>query len=63
MAKIASKPNTRGIKKVSDDIQYRTQLIGRDSRLTAGLAITRVAGIAIGVVAALVIVGIPLLLL
>ncbi len=62
MIKFSNKPNVRGIKKVAEDSKYRTQLIGRDGRLFAGIINTRVKGIAYGVAIALVLVGIPVVL-
>lgn len=58
---ISNKPNVRGIKKTVEDIRYRTQLIGRDQRLFAGLINTRVYGMAIGFVFAMLLVGLPVL--
>ena len=58
---LSNKPNVRGVKKVTEDIKYRTQLIGRDGRLFAGLIATRVSGMAMGFILALVLVGIPIL--
>ena len=62
MIKFSNKPNVRGIKKVAEDSKYRTQLIGRDGRLFAGIINTRVIGIAYGVILALALVGIPSIL-
>lgn len=56
---ISNKPNIRGIRKVAEDVKYRTQLIGRDQRLFAGLIATRLYGIALGFILAAVLVGIP----
>jgi tetrahydromethanopterin S-methyltransferase subunit F len=56
---ISNKPNIRGIRKVAADVKYRTQLIGRDQRLFAGLIATRVYGMALGFILAAVLVGIP----
>jgi len=56
MANIANKPNVRGIKKVSEDIKYRSQLIGREGRLFAGLISTRFTGIGLGIALAFVLV-------
>jgi tetrahydromethanopterin S-methyltransferase subunit F len=56
MVLISNKPNIRGIKKVAEDVKYRTQLIGRDQRLLAGLLATRIYGIAVGIILALVLV-------
>lgn len=58
---LSNKPNVRGIKNVVADMKYRTQLIGRDGRLFAGLIATRISGMAIGFILALVLVGIPLI--
>ncbi|KUK01239.1 MAG: tetrahydromethanopterin S-methyltransferase subunit [Methanobacteriaceae archaeon] len=52
--KLSSKPNVRGIKNVTEDIKYRTQLIGRDGRLFAGLIDTRISGISYGLVIAFI---------
>lgn len=60
MVKISSKPNVRGIKKVSSDIEYRSKLIGREGRLFAGLISTRFTGMALGLfLAVLFVVIIP----
>lgn len=59
---ISNKPNIRGIRKVAADVKYRTQLIGRDQRLFAGLIATRIEGMALGFILALVLVFIPYLL-
>jgi tetrahydromethanopterin S-methyltransferase subunit F len=58
---ISNKPNVRGIKKTVEDIRYRTQLIGRDQRLFAGLINTRVYGMAIGFIFAMLLVGLPVI--
>ena len=58
---ISNKPNIRGIRKVAEDVKYRTALIGRDQRLFAGLIATRVYGIAMGFILALLLVGLPIL--
>jgi tetrahydromethanopterin S-methyltransferase subunit F len=60
MILISNKPNVRGIKKVVEDIKYRNQLIGRDLRLFSGLVATRVYGIAMGIILALLLVGLPI---
>ena len=62
MIKFSNKPNVRGIKKVTEDTKYRTQLIGRDGRLFAGVVVTRVKGIAYGIAIPLVLVGVPVVL-
>lgn len=56
MVLISNKPNIRGIRKVAEDVKYRTQLIGRDQRLFAGLIATRIYGIAVGIILALILV-------
>lgn len=61
MILISNKPNVRGIRKVVEDIKYRNQLIGRDLRLFAGLIATRVYGIAMGIILALLLVGLPII--
>jgi tetrahydromethanopterin S-methyltransferase, F subunit len=58
---ISNKPNIRGIRKIAADVKYRTQLIGRDQRLFAGLIATRIEGMALGFVFALVLVLVPFL--
>jgi len=60
--RLSSKPNVRGIKNVTEDIKYRTQLIGRDGRLFAGLIDTRIKGISYGLFIAFILVGLPLLM-
>lgn len=59
MVKLSNKPNVRGIKSVSEDMKYRTQLIGRASRLNAGLSVTRAKGIFLGIFVVALLVGIP----
>ena len=58
---ISNKPNIRGIRKVAEDVKYRTQLIGRDQRLFAGLIATRIYGMAMGFILALLLVGLPII--
>jgi len=58
---ISNKPNIRGIRKVAEDVKYRTGLIGRDQRLFAGLIYTRIYGIAMGFILAILLVGLPIL--
>jgi tetrahydromethanopterin S-methyltransferase subunit F len=57
---LSNKPNVRGIKSTVKDIKYRTQLIGRDQRLFAGLISTRIYGMAMGFILALLLVGLPI---
>ncbi|KZX17253.1 tetrahydromethanopterin S-methyltransferase, F subunit MtrF [Methanobrevibacter cuticularis] len=56
MVKLSNKPNIRGIKNVSGDVKYRSQLIGREGRLFAGLISTRITGIGLGLAIAFVLV-------
>ena len=56
---LSNKPNVRGIKSTVKDIKYRTQLIGRDQRLFAGLVSTRIYGMGLGFIFALLLVGLP----
>lgn len=58
---ISNKPNIRGIRKVAEDVKYRTGLIGRDQRLFAGLIATRIYGMAMGFILALLLIGLPIL--
>jgi tetrahydromethanopterin S-methyltransferase subunit F len=58
---ISNKPNVRGVKKVAEDVKYRAALIGRDQRLFAGLIATRIYGIAVGFIIAMLLVGVPAL--
>jgi tetrahydromethanopterin S-methyltransferase subunit F len=57
---LSNKPNVRGIKSTVKDIKYRTQLIGRDQRLFAGIISTRIYGMAMGFIFALLLVGLPI---
>ena len=60
MVKISNKPNVRGIKNVSENIDYRAKLIGKDGRLWTALMYTRVKGFGLGVgLAVLLVVVIP----
>jgi tetrahydromethanopterin S-methyltransferase subunit F len=56
---LSNKPNVRGIRSTVKDIKFRTQLIGRDQRLFGGLINTRIYGIAVGFIFALLLVGLP----
>lgn len=60
MVRFSNKPNVRGIKNASSDIEYRSKLIGREGRLFAGVISTRFSGIAIGLgIAVLLMIVIP----
>lgn len=54
---ISNKPNIRGIRKVAADAKYRTQLIGRDQRLLAGIHATRIYGMALGFIFAVILIA------
>jgi tetrahydromethanopterin S-methyltransferase subunit F len=54
---ISNKPNIRGIRKIAEDVKYRAQLIGRDQRLFAGLIATRIYGMALGFLLAIILVA------
>ena len=56
---LSNKPNVRGIRSTVKDIKYRTQLIGRDQRLFGGLINTRIYGMAMGFIFALLLVCLP----
>ena len=56
---LSNKPNVRGIRSTVKDIKYRTQLIGRDQWLFGGLINTRIYGMAMGFIFALLLVGLP----
>jgi tetrahydromethanopterin S-methyltransferase subunit F len=56
---LSNKPNVRGIRSTVKDIKFRTQLIGRDQRLFGGLISTRIYGMAMGFIFALLLVGLP----
>lgn len=58
---LSNKPNVRGIKSTVKDIKYRTQLIGRDQRLFAGITSTRIYGMGMGFIFALLLVGLPII--
>ena len=57
MVTFSSKPNIRGLKKTVEQIKYSTQLIGREQRLFSGLMATRIYGMALGFILALILVG------
>jgi tetrahydromethanopterin S-methyltransferase subunit F len=56
---LSNKPNVRGIRSTVKDIKYRTQLIGRDQRLFGGLINSRIYGMGMGFILALLLVGLP----
>jgi len=54
---ISNKPNIRGIRKIATDVKYRAQLIGRDQRLFMGLISTRIYGMALGFILAMILIA------
>ncbi len=61
MVTFSNKPNIRGLRKTVEQIEYSTQLIGREMRLFSGLISTRIYGMALGFILALILVGGPIL--
>lgn len=49
------------IRKVTESIEYKTQLIGRNQRLNSGVNSTRLTGMIIGFILTLLIIGLPIL--
>lgn len=60
MVTFSNKPNIRGLRKVVEDVKYNAQLIGREQRLFAGLNATRITGIVMGFLLAVILVGAPI---
>ncbi len=60
MVTFSSKPNIRGLRKTVEQINWSTQLIGRDMRLFSGLVATRIYGMAMGFILALILIGGPI---
>ncbi|WP_414470365.1 tetrahydromethanopterin S-methyltransferase subunit F [Methanobacterium sp. ACI-7] len=60
MVTFSNKPNIRGLRKVVEDVKFQAQLIGRDQRLFAGLNASRVTGMAMGFLLAVILVGGPI---
>jgi tetrahydromethanopterin S-methyltransferase subunit F len=56
MVQFSNKPNMKGIKNTSAEIDRSSKLIGRQGRLWAGLYQTRISGIAYGLILAFVLV-------
>ncbi|MBM4240773.1 MAG: tetrahydromethanopterin S-methyltransferase subunit F [Euryarchaeota archaeon] len=59
---ISNKPNIRSLEDTVTDIKYRIQLIGRDQRLFGGIIATRVYGVIMGFILAVLLVIIPVLI-
>lgn len=49
------------IKELTESIEYKTQIIGRNQRLLSGVNNTRIMGITLGFIITIVIVGLPIL--
>lgn len=49
------------IKEITESIEYKTQLIGRNQRLNSGINSTRITGMAIGFLLTLLLIGLPIL--
>ena len=49
------------IKQLTESIEYKTQIIGRNQRLVSGVNNTRITGIIIGFLVTFILVGIPVL--
>jgi tetrahydromethanopterin S-methyltransferase subunit F len=49
------------VKQLTESIEYKTQLIGRNQRLVSGVNNTRITGLLIGFVIVVVLIGIPLM--
>lgn len=58
MVKFSNKPNMKGIKSTTDNVEESAKLIGRKGRLWAGLYSTRLKGITYGVILAFVLVAV-----
>ena len=50
-----------GIDKLTESIEYKTQLIGRNQRLLSGINHSRIKGIAMGFMLTFILIGLPLL--
>lgn len=48
------------IKQLTESIEYKTQLIGRNQRLTSGVNNTRITGIIVGLIITFILVGVPI---
>ncbi len=60
MVIFSNKPNIRGLRKTVEEVKYSTQLIGREMRLFSGLIATRIYGMTLGFLLALILVGGPI---
>lgn len=49
------------IKNLTESIEYKTQIIGRNQRLVSGVNNTRITGIAIGFIITIILVGVPII--
>ncbi len=55
------KNRLNNIKKLTESIEYKTQIISRNQRLISGVNNTRLTGILIGFILTIIIVGLPIL--
>ena len=56
MVKLSNKPNIKGIKNAAQDTRYKSQMIGREGRLFAGVLATRITGMTYGIILAFVLI-------
>lgn len=49
------------IKNLTESVEYKTQLIGRNQRLKSGVNNTRITGMLTGFIITIILVGIPIL--
>ncbi|OWT33235.1 tetrahydromethanopterin S-methyltransferase subunit F [Methanobrevibacter sp. 87.7] len=56
MVKISTNPNVRGINNVSENINYKSKLIGRQGRIFSALSASRVKGMGIGIAFAFILI-------
>lgn len=54
------KDTLSNIKQLTESIEYKTQIIGRNQRLISGVNNTRIMGMLMGFLATIIIVGIPI---
>ncbi|RAP46643.1 MAG: tetrahydromethanopterin S-methyltransferase subunit F [Methanosphaera sp. rholeuAM6] len=54
------KDTLNNIKKLTESIEYKTQMIGRNQRLISGVHNTRIMGMLIGFLITFILVGIPI---
>ncbi len=49
------------IKNLTESIEYKTQIIGRNQRLVSGVNNSRITGMAIGFIITIILVGVPII--